>query len=40
MGDAEDKIPIGASTELHNGVPLNNTITLYETVWNYRYSGI
>ena len=36
--DAEGRIMIGSSTELHAGVPLENVLALYETALDYRYS--
>lgn len=35
--DAEGKIMVGSSSEMHHRVPLKNVITLYETVVNYKY---
>jgi len=35
--DAEGKIMVGSSTEMHHGVPLENVLALYETALNYRF---
>lgn len=35
--DAEGKIMVGSSTEMHHGVPLENVLALYETALKYRY---
>jgi hypothetical protein len=35
--DAEGKIMVGSSTEMHHEVPLKNVLALYETAMNYRY---
>lgn len=35
--DSEGQIMVGSSTEMNNNVPLENVITMYDTVKNYKY---
>lgn len=36
--DAEGRIMVGSSTELHTGIPLDNVLALYDTILEYKYS--